>query len=61
MTPQTAGRRGLDGVHQARGSFVEEETEEQEGEVDDVEVDRVQRFAGLHEVAHEIRAADERR
>ena len=52
-------RRALHGVHEARGSFVQQETEEQKGEVDDVEVDRVQRFAGLHEVADQIRAADE--
>ena len=38
---------------------MQQETEEQKGEVDDVEVDRVQRFAGLHKVADQIRAADE--
>ena len=52
-------RRRLHGVHQARRRFVQQETEEQKGEVDDVQVDRVQRLAGLHEVANQIRAADE--
>ena len=54
-------RRALHGVHQARRSLVQQKTEEQKGEVDGVEVDRVQRLAGLHEVANQIRAADERR
>ena len=40
-------RRVLHGVHEARGRVVQQETEEQESEVDDVEVERVQRFAGL--------------
>src|SRR5437868_8539289 len=46
-------------MHEARRSFMQQETEEQKGEVDDVEVDRVQRFAGLHKVPDQIRAADE--
>src|SRR5438105_2300785 len=38
---------------------MQQETEEEKDEIDDVEVDRVQRFAGLHKVADQIRAADE--
>ena len=52
-------RRTLHGVHQARRSFVQQKTEEQKSEINDVQVDRVQRLAGLHEVADQIRAADE--
>ena len=38
---------------------MQQETKEQKGQIDDVEVDRVQRFAGLHKVADQVGAADE--
>src|SRR4051812_22513587 len=53
------GRGVLHRMHEAGGRFVQEKSEEQEREVDDVEINRVQRLAGLHEVAHEISAAEE--
>ena len=45
MTPQTAGVARLHRVHQPRGRPMQQKPGEQEREVDDVEVERVQRLA----------------
>ena len=51
-------RRCLHGVHQPRRRAVEQEPDEQERQVEDVEVERVQRLAGRREVADEIGDAE---
>src|SRR4051812_10746006 len=51
--------RALDRVHHSRGGFVEEKTEQQESEIYGVEIDRVERLARLHEVTHQVGAADQ--
>ena len=38
-------RRGLHGVHQARGCAVQQQPDQQERQVDDIEVERVERVA----------------
>ena len=51
-------RRVLDGAHQPRRRSVQQNAEQQKREVQDVQVERVQRLAGRREVAHEIDAAE---